>query len=164
MPTVPHEQQATPQTQAKLKRGTLQYMIERGVVSSTGAEMQAAEEIGRVYTYLTAAVMPGRGSMERIDKGISDEDPAWFVSAYQKRYKEWANNEPATAFYIAIAIIVGRETANDLDKRFGWRKGNSGKVLLWSLRRYALISEWVTGQDASDWRKAMAVDNSKKGH
>lgn len=158
--TVPHENPATPQTRAKLKRGTLAYMIETNKISSVGAEMQAAEEINKTYLYLTSAVLPSQGSMERIDGGRSANDPAWFADAYQKHYKPWASKETRTALDITISVVVDQLTANDMDKRYRWRKGTSGKILLWSLRRYALNAGWVSGRLAQVWNETM--DNAQQ--
>lgn len=154
--TIPKERdRGTEQTQRQLKRGTLQYMIEKGHISSNGPEMLAAEEIGRVYGYVVAEVSRSSSwNLERVDSGrrSADAEPRWFTNAYTDKYKPWAAELNNVAFDVVINIVWERHTANTCDRWYKWRKGTSQDVLIWALRRYALLAGWVGGQTALDWR------------
>lgn len=144
----------TEQTQRQLKRGTLQYMIERGRISSNGPEMLAAEEIGRVYGYVVSEVSRAASwNLDRVDSGRpkTGEEPQWFVNAYTDRYLPWAREMNNVAFDVVINVVWERHTANTCDAWYKWRKGTSTDVLIWGLRRYALKAGWVSGRVAQTW-------------
>ena len=149
--TRPYEHPATEQTQRKLKRGTIARMIEKGTISATGPEIQAAEEIGFCYLAATHGVGLAKGSVERLDRSQSDVEPIRLIEARKKRYLPWTKQSTKMAINVTIDIVVHQWTATDLDRRYRRREGTCKDILLWSLRRYALIAGWVSGKQAQEW-------------
>lgn len=142
--------QGTTETRRKLKRGTLAYMIEKGDITSTGPEMMAADEIACAYSYQVHGQTTRAQSYERQDRSFNQNDPTW-TDYVLPRLKKWANRTPNLCFDITIAVCVHQKTARELDKAYKWQSGTAKKILLWSLRHYAVLSGFVGAETSEQW-------------
>ena len=146
----PQADQATPETRRKLKRGTLAYMIENGDISATGPEMMASDEIACAYSYQAHGQTTRVQSYERQDRSFNQNEPAW-TDYVLPRYKKWATRAPKLCFDITIAVCWDQKTARELDKAYKWQSGTAKKILLWSLRHYAVLSGFVGAETSAQW-------------
>jgi hypothetical protein len=111
-------------------------------------ELQAAAEIEAVYRHLCARLFAQQiRYSERVDKSTT-HDPAWFLDAYECRYKPWMNSftgvgKAAMGGDVCISIIVDGRFARDIDRENGWRHGTSMGILSAALHNYAVMAGWL---------------------
>jgi hypothetical protein len=141
-----HIDPATPETRAKFRKSTLAFLVDNNRIGPE--ELQAAAEIEAVYRHLCARLFAQQiRYSERVDKSTT-HDPAWFLDAYETRYKPWMNSftgigKAAMGGDVCISIIVDGRFARDIDRENGWRHGTSMGILSTALHNYAVMAGWL---------------------
>jgi hypothetical protein len=96
----------TPETRKHKRRSTMERLIESKRIG--GYELRAAQEIERVFLYITAGVGSRIMSYEeRTSPSKSDHVPHWFMDAYHVRYKPWANDLGSRLILCTAVLIDG---------------------------------------------------------
>ena len=141
--TTPRRDPATPQTKARLKKGTLEKLITSGRISSTGPEIQAAEDIYRVWSSSTHGLGLAQSAPERVSRSFGTMDPSWLISARQDRYLPFMRTASNAEKNIVVAVVIEGHSARALDRAYRKRSGTCLEILLHGLRRYAVLAGWA---------------------
>ena len=81
----------------------MERLIETGRIG--GYELRAAQEIERVFYFIAGGLLSRTMRYdERTDPSSSNDVPEWFLSAYHKRYKPFAD-DPKSGFQICIEVL-----------------------------------------------------------
>jgi hypothetical protein len=144
-------------TAARHSDPTISRLVDSGRICAVA--LQAITEIENVYTYLCSGLMVrGINYRERVDSSESP-DPTWFVDAYQRRYKNWANQWSARknshgdpTLQIVFDVIFSEMTGKDIDSNLRLRNGTAISAFVAGVRDYAALSGWVDGTTAARWK------------
>lgn len=146
------DQTATVQTSARHSKTSFTRMIERREV--TGAMLQAAQEIDRVYMGLTGMLVMGGSAMEPRSRGQATAMPEAVATAHAKRYKPWADMMSAwrkqggpAALEIVIDVVVDGRSLSCIDRERHWRNGTAKAVVRMALLKYAVLAHWAPSSD-----------------
>ena len=105
-------------------------------------EVRAAMEVERIFLFVAGGLLSRTMSYsERTDPSRSDDVPAWFLSAYRKRYRPWAD-KPGPGVDVCLSVLVDGQSGREVDRRYGWRNGTAVTVLVRALRDYAVRAGW----------------------
>jgi hypothetical protein len=144
----------TGQTVIRLSASPVQRLIESKAIG--GEEVQAADEIVRVFMAISGALFPRSASLVRFDRGAAPPDPPGMIDA-QARYRAFAAHWSDMAkrghplLEIIVAALVDETPFKVLDRRHGLRNGKCRQVVIGGLRDYAARSGWVDGRTKTAW-------------
>jgi hypothetical protein len=144
----------TGQTVIRLSASPVQRLIESKAIG--GEEVQAADEIVRVFMAISGALFPRSASLVRFDRGMAPPDPPGMIDA-QARYRAFAahwsdmakHGHPLLA--ILIDALVDERGFRDIEAEHRMRNGKARKVVIAGLRDYAARAGWVSGQVRYSW-------------
>ena len=139
----------TPETRRHKRRSTMERLIETGRIG--GYELRAAQEIEKVFYFIAGGLLSRTMRYdERTDRSSSNDVPEWFLSAYHKRYKPFAD-DPNSGFQICIEILVDGRSGRIIDSERGWPRGRAVTILVNALRCYVLAAGWADSETAEGW-------------
>ena len=111
----------TPETRRHKRRSTMERLIETGRIG--GYELRAAQEIEKVFYFIAGGLLSRTMRYEeRTDPSSSNDVPEWFLSAYHKRYKPFAD-DPKSGFQICIEVLVDGRSGRTIDNERRWPRG-----------------------------------------
>ena len=145
---------ATPETIRRAKADQIERMLDRGAI--TVDQRRAANEIMRVWTTMTAALLPRAQSMERAGGGAADAPwPPGLGRAYIERYIPWRAEAGgvlvgvrSTVADLVFMIVVDNYSLHATARHFNMHDGTCRNYLRESLYRYAEIAGWIEQQAA----------------
>ena len=133
----------------------MERLIETGRIG--GYELRAAQEIEKVFYFIAGGLLSRTMRYdERTDRSNGDHVPEWFLSAYHKRYKPFAD-DPKSGFQICIEVLVDGRSGRTIDTERNWSRGSAVSVLVSALRSYALAAGWPDAQTEEQWRDQQAA-------
>ena len=146
----------TPETRRHKRRSTMERLIETGRIG--GYELRAAQEIEKVFYFIAGGLLSRTMRYdERTDPSSSNDVPEWFLSAYHKRYKPFAD-DPQSGFQVCIEVLVDGRSGRTIDTERKWPRGTAVSVLVNALRSYApLAAGWPDIETAKQWRRPQAA-------
>ena len=154
------EDAGTPFTVLKLAPTPVARLLDKGRIGPEALE--AAQEIERVFTAITGALLIHPQSFEKRDRAYGSRDPAWLIDATQ-RYRRFADHWSAQAkrghplLAIVIAAVQDLRPCWLLDRELRLRHGKAEEVLIAGLQDYAARAGWVRGNLAREWQLAAAA-------
>lgn len=124
-------------------------------------ELQAIEEIERVYQRLCSGLwLRGYEIKERGDRGQIVE-PLWFLDAYHKRYKPWADEWSRRktthgdhTLSVVYDILFSSRSGKEIDAEHGWKHGLAVTLFINGVRDYSAQAGWADRNQAKAWREA----------
>jgi Zn-finger nucleic acid-binding protein len=146
-------------TEGKFREPKISRLINNGRIG--GVEMQAVSEIEMVYTHLCAGLfLKGYELKERGDKSSSANDPPWFIDAYHKRYKPWADDWSSRkkqfsdkTLEVVFDFLFTSMSGRDLDVRESWKHGTAIKLFINGVRDYSASAGWAERNTAQRWHE-----------
>lgn len=144
----------TGQTVLRLSASPIQRLIESRQIG--GEEVQAADEIVRVFMAISGALFARSASLVRVDRGLAPPDPPGMIDAHA-RYRAFAAHWSDMAkrghpmLEILIDALVDETPFRVLDYRHRVRHGKCRRVVIAGLRDYAARAGWVSGQTRAAW-------------
>lgn len=146
-------------TVGKLRETTIARLITSGRLGSV--ELQALTEIERVYMHLCRRLtVRGYEIKDRTSSGSSLGDPAWFIDAYNQRYKPWADDWSRRrvqlsdkTLEVVFDVMMSNRTGKEIDAEHGWRHGQAIKIFINGLRDYAASAKWIDGAMKVRWQE-----------
>jgi hypothetical protein len=154
------EDAGTPFTVLKLTPSPVARLLDKGMIGPEALE--AAQEIERVFTALTGALLIHPQSWEKRDRAYGSRDPTWLIDA-TARYRRFADHWSAMAkrghplLAIAIAAVQDQRPCWLIDRELRLRHGKAEATLIAGLQDYAARAGWVRGRLARDWQAAAAA-------
>ena len=145
----------TPETRRHKRRSTMERLIETNRIG--GYELRAAQEIEQVFYFIAGGLLSRTMRYdERTDRSNSDHVPEWFLSAYHKRYKPFAD-DPNSGFQICVEVLVDGRSGQAIDSQNRWSRGTALDVFVSALRSYAMAAQWPDANTVSEWRTTRAA-------
>jgi hypothetical protein len=151
------EDAGTPFTILKLKPTPLARLIDKGRIGPEALE--AAQEIERVFTAISGALLIHPQSLEKRDRAYGSRDPAWLIDA-GARYRRFADHWSAMGkrghplLAIVIAAVIDLRPCWLIDRELELRHGKAEAALIAGLQDYAARAGWVRGRLAREWQDA----------
>lgn len=145
-------------TEGKFREPTISRLIAKGKIG--GVEMQAIEEIDRVYSQVCSGLfLKGYEIKERGDRSTNHDAPSWFSGAYRDRYKPWADTWSKRKFThsdktleIVFDILFSSMSGREIDAREGWKHGTAITVFINGVRDYSAHAGWADRNTAQQWK------------
>jgi len=136
----------TPFTVLKLTPSPVARLVDKGRIGPEALE--AAQEIERVFTAITGALLIHPQSWEKRDPTYGSRDPTWLIDA-TARYRRFADHWSAQAkrghplLAIVIAGVQDQRPCWLIDRELKLRHGKAEEVLITGLQDYAARAGWV---------------------
>jgi hypothetical protein len=150
----------TPFTVLKLTPSPVTRLVDKGRIGPEA--LQAAQEIERVFTAITGALLIHPQSWEKRDPAYGSRDPTWLIDA-TARYRRFADHWSAQAkrghplLAIVIAGVQDQRPCWLIDRELKLRHSKAEEVLIGGLQDYAARAGWVRGRLARAWQDAAAA-------
>ena len=149
----------TPETTIKLRlRGGPPIERLRAARRIGPLELQAAEEIERAVTAISAGLNLKSMNLERIDHGSGRREPASLVDTvarYMRWARVWAKRQASgdQTFRVVRAAVIEQQSFASLDRDIGVREGTAAKATVWALRSYCAMAGWLDRKTAKAWEE-----------
>lgn len=155
VPSEPRDR-GTPETRAKLRKGTLENLVTRGKVD--GPMLQAADEIAWVFSGITDPVAARVMNLDRVDGSRSGmTETEYFAIAHHDHFIPWMNEyskkfkrsnrdrwQKVSITSIVLDLLSSTGvTASDIDFAHRWRNGSTVDLFIEGLEGYAKQAKMV---------------------
>jgi hypothetical protein len=153
------EDPGTPFTILKLTPSPVARLLDKGRIGPEALE--AAQEIERVFTAISGALLIHPQRFEKRDRAYGGRDPAWLIDA-TARYRRFADHWSRQAgrghplLAIVIAAVQDLRPCWLIDRELKLRHGKAEATLIAGLQDYAARAGWVRGRLAREWQAAAA--------
>ena len=154
------EDAGTPFTILKLTPSPVARLLDKGKIGPEA--LDAAQEIERVFTAITGALLIHPQSWEKRDRAYGSRDPVWLIDA-TARYRRFADHWSQQAkrghplLAVVIAAVQDQRPCWLIDRELRLRHGKAEATLIAGLQDYAARAGWVRGRLAREWQDAAAA-------